>query len=203
MCFYSQLSVRGASIIKKEWGLTGEIIAGNFSGFEHPFTSVITDQKPSVCVSMQWGLIPNWAKDTSFQNHTLNAKIETLYEKPSFRDAKRCLVFADSFYEWKWLDTKGKNKQKHEISLDQKVPFVYAGVWDEWWDNTTNEKRLSYAIVTTEAQGIMREIHNSKFRMPVVVSPEEHKKWLSGGTVLPIAEFQAISLEAQGQFKFW
>ncbi len=86
---------------------------------------VITNEAPPSISALQWGLIPNWVKDTQQANEMaamcLNAKIETVEEKPSFRESamhKRCVIPATSFYEWKWLDSKGKSKQKFEISME-------------------------------------------------------------------------------------
>jgi putative SOS response-associated peptidase YedK len=75
-------------------------------------------------------LIPAWAKDKTIQQYTLNAKIETLNEKPSFKNniKNRCLVIADGYYEWQWLDPKGKNKQKYLITLTSEEPFAFAGI---------------------------------------------------------------------------
>ena len=93
------------------------------NGYSHPWVAVILDENPAVATAANWGLLPVWAKDRSLQKLTLNAKIETIAEKPSFRNnvQKRCLVLVKGFYEWKWLDGKGKVKQKHFLALPKSI----------------------------------------------------------------------------------
>ncbi len=129
-----------------------------------------------------WGLIPRWAKDDSIQQNTLNAKIETIHEKPSFRDViqKRCLVLIDGFYKWKWLDEKGKHKQKYLITLPTHEAFACAGLYSHWRNKNTGETINTYTILTTEANELMSEIHNSKKRIPVIIHSSNEQSWLSG-----------------------
>lgn len=150
-----------------------------FNGFEHPKTPIITNANPKAIQLFQWGLLPSWATDTKIQNMTLNARIETLREKPSFRDIlhQKCLVLVNGFYEWQWLDDKGKQKQKYLISLPNDEPFAMAGLWSTW-KNKENEVVSTYTIITTEAKGIMREIHNTKLRMPVILTQGNERHWL-------------------------
>ena len=123
-----------------------------------------------------------YLKDNSIRKYTLNAKIETLQEKPSFRNVidNRCLIITDGFYEWQWLDPKGKRKQKHLITLPENQLFTFGGLWSEWIDKETGEIVNSYSIVTTEANAFMAEIHNSKKRMPVILTKENETSWLRG-----------------------
>ena len=90
---------------------------------------------------------------------------------------KRCLIFADGFYEWKWLDKDGK-KQKYLIELPNSELFSFAGLYDQWIDKQTGEIVNSCSIVTTGAKGIMREIHNSKMRMPMIIENNQMGYWL-------------------------
>lgn len=153
----------------------------HINGFDFPKTPVIIDEQPEVITHFNWGLIPSWAKDEDIRKFTLNAKIETLDEKPSFRNSinKRCLVIANGFYEWQWLDSKGKNKQKYEIGIGNDELFAFAGIYSEWVNQVTGEIINSYAIVTTEANSLMAEIHNIKKRMPVILNQEDESKWLN------------------------
>lgn len=153
----------------------------HINGFDFPKTPVIIDEQPEVITHFNWGLIPSWAKDEDIRKFTLNAKIETLDEKPSFRNSvnKRCLVIANGFYEWQWLDSKGKNKQKYEIGIGNDDLFAFAGIYSEWVNQTTGEIVNSYAIVTTEANPLMAEIHNIKKRMPVILKKEDEANWLN------------------------
>ena len=123
-----------------------------------------------------WGLVPFWAKDPSIGNRMINARAETIAEKPSFKNAfkkRRCLIIADGFYEWK--GTKGQ-KQPMLITLPDKKPFAFAGLWEIWHKNKQAPAYRSCTIITTEASASIREIHH---RMPVILKPEVYKDWLN------------------------
>jgi putative SOS response-associated peptidase YedK len=160
----------------------------HINGFDYPRTPVIIDEKPNIITHYQWGLIPSWAKDEEIQKYTLNAKIETVTEKPSFKNSvdKRCLIIANGYYEWQWLDPKGKVKQKYELCLPNEELFAFAGLYSHWVDKNTGEIRNTYTILTTEASSLLAEIHNHKKRMPVVLKREDESKWLNHE---PIAHF--------------
>ena len=123
-----------------------------------------------------WGLIPSWAKDPSIGNRLINARGETLAEKPAFRGPykyKRCLIIADGFYEWK--STPGtKTKVPHYIGLATRKPFSFAGLWSEWHTSDGSELR-SCTIVTTTPNSLLATIHN---RMPLIIGPEDRQTWL-------------------------
>lgn len=152
----------------------------HINGFDFPKTPIITNENPDIIEHYNWGLIPAWAKEDKIKAITLNAKIETLKDKPSFRDvtSQRCLIIANGFYEWQWQDSKGKNKIKYEIGIENHQLFVFAGLYSYWTDLTTGEIRNTYTIVTTEASPLMAEIHNIKKRMPIILHPEDELKWL-------------------------
>ena len=118
------------------------------NGFSFPKTPVIINQQPDLIQGLNWGLIPFWAKNKDIKSYTLNAKVETLTEKPSFKNSinKRCLVIVDGFYEWKWLDSKGKNKQKYLIEIYNHESFAFGGIWSEWIDESTGEILKTYSI---------------------------------------------------------
>ena len=155
----------------------------DYNGFRYPRVPVITNSDPGKIKLFGWGLIPHWAKDDSIKKYTLNARIETINEKPSFRGSvnKRCLIPADGFYEWQWLDEKGKRKQKHLLSFPGDELFAFAGLWSEWINRSTGELVNTCTILTTEANELLSRIHNSKKRMPVIPAKENEMKWLSGG----------------------
>lgn len=159
------------------------------NGFSYAKTPVIIDDHPDVITHYNWGLIPAWAKDTDIRKMTLNARIETVDVKPSFRDSvnKRCLVIADGFFEWQWLDIKGKHKIKYEIGIENHELFAFAGIYSQWKDKKTGEVLNTYAILTTEANPLMAEIHNTKLRMPVILKKEDEAKWLEHA---PIHDFE-------------
>ena len=123
-----------------------------------------------------WGLVPFWAKDPSIGNRMINARAETIAENPSFRNAfkqRRCLIIADGFYEWQ--GPKGQ-KQPMFITLCDKKPFAFAGLWETWSKKDPETLYKSCTIITTEACEAVREIHH---RMPVIIKPEAYKFWLN------------------------
>ncbi|MEN8927692.1 MAG: SOS response-associated peptidase [Flavobacteriales bacterium] len=163
-----------------------EIHVGNqISGFNFSQSPVITDDKKGVIQNYNWGLIPSYAENKDIRSFTLNAKIETLTEKPSFKDSvnERCLVIANGFYEWKWHDSKGRNKEKFLIGLENEELFAFAGIYSSWVNPFTNEIVNSYSIITTEANELMAEIHNMKKRMPIVLTQKNEKEWLNGSEI--------------------
>jgi len=185
MCFYSQQSKTAQELRHRfdaNFRQEGSYLPAPYNGFEHPKTPIIINAYPSDIQLYSWGLIPHWAKEKDIWNQTLNARIETISEKPSFRDCvhHRCLVLADGFFEWKWLDEKGKKKQKYRITLPDQEAFAFAGLYSRWVDKSTGEVFDTYTILTTEANELMSEIHNSKKRMPVILHPDLEKAWLSG-----------------------
>jgi putative SOS response-associated peptidase YedK len=123
-----------------------------------------------------WGLIPSWAKDPSIGNRMINARGETLAEKPAFRGAykyKRCLILADGFYEWK-SQPGTKTKTPHFIRLKNGKPFAFAGLWDEWQAADGSPVR-SCTIITTTPNSLTASIHD---RMPVILHTEDYAEWL-------------------------
>ncbi len=158
----------------------------HYNAFTFPKTPVITNGNPELIDNLQWGLIPKWAKDDNIKKYTLNARIETITEKPSFRGSvnNRCLVIVDGYYEWQWLDSKGKNKQKYLISLPNDELFSFAGLWENWVNKQTGETCKTYTIITTDANEQIAEIHNSKKRMPVVLTPEHETNWLNNDKIM-------------------
>jgi len=123
---------------------------------------------------LRWGLIPFWAKDPAIGNRLINARAETLAEKPSFRNAfakRRCLVVADGFYEWR---PAGKRKVPVYIFLKSKKPFGFAGLYESWKAPDGKEIRTC-TIITTGANDLVRPIHD---RMPVIVPADAEDRWL-------------------------
>lgn len=166
-----------------------------YNGFQHPKTPVITNADEHRIQMYHWGLIPFWAKNESIRKNTLNARIETLKEKASFRSSlnNRCLVLSDGFYEWQWLDEKGKKKQKYLISRPGEEAFAFAGLWNDWVDKSTGEIVRTYTIITTEANELMAKIHNNKKRMPFILSQEKEADWLKGEEL----QFEDLDLVAR------
>jgi len=126
---------------------------------------------------LRWGLVPFWAKDPSIGNRMINARAETVAEKPSYRAAyrhRRCLVLADGFYEW---HTEGGVKRPHYISATDGQPFAFAALWENWQSKVSDESIQSTTIITTEANEFMSALHH---RMPVVLRSETADRWLAG-----------------------
>ena len=150
-------------------------------GFEYLNVPIILDSKPEIInTNYHWGLVPSWSKDIDFRKNTLNARIETLEEKPSFKNItqNRCLVIASSFFEWRWLDDKGKSKEKYQIYSSESETFAIAGLYDTWVNPMTGIAYNSFSIVTTQANEQMNYIHNHKGRMPVMLKKGDEKEWL-------------------------
>lgn len=145
----------------------------NIAPTQHVLT-VRPEDGRNVAENMRWGLIPSWAKDVSIGNRAINARAETLAERPMFRTAlrrRRCLIVADGFYEW---TGRGKARQPMRILLKTGEPFAFAGLWERW-TNPEDETIHSCTIITTMSNEIMRPIHN---RMPVILRPENEDAWL-------------------------
>jgi len=138
-----------------------------------PVLTLINEGEPRVEL-LRWGLIPSWAKDPAIGDRMINARAETVAEKPSFRRAlqkRRCLVFADGFYEWR---KEGKKKVPLFITLKSRAPFAFAGLWETW--RSPDDKTIrSCTIITTTPNTLMESIHN---RMPVILPREAEQRWL-------------------------
>ncbi len=121
---------------------------------------------------LRWGLIPSWANDPEIGNKMINARAETVAEKPSYRRAfkkSRCLILADGFYEWQKTDS---GKQPFHIRMRDESPFAFAGLWESW---DKGDGLRSCTIITTDANALVAEVHN---RMPVILHPEDYEMWL-------------------------
>jgi putative SOS response-associated peptidase YedK len=130
-----------------------------------------------------WGLIPMWAKDPGIGSRMINARAETLEEKPAFRSSlkyKRCLILADGFYEWKGAEGK-KVKTPFFIHMKDRKPFAFAGLWDSW-NSPDGSLVKSCTIITTEPNELTGIIHN---RMPVILHPRDYAKWLNPSPQTP------------------
>ncbi|WP_029033613.1 SOS response-associated peptidase [Salinimicrobium terrae] len=203
MCFRTKLNARiieientfNASFSEPELYIPQDEI----NGFEFLPNPVITDVSPSEILFYNWGLIPFWAKNDQLKKATLNARIETLDEKPAFRNSleNRCLIIANGYYEWQWMDEKGKNKQKYLITSSEDEIFAFAGIYAHWNDPVTGKRLNSYSIVTTGANELMSEIHNNKQRMPVVLHQKDHSVWLEGTPHQEFAFPYEVNLKAQ------
>ena len=169
-----------------------ETLTETFPGFTTPAADEMTPRyniTPSQRVAVvanngdnsveffQWGLIPSWAKDPKIGNRMINARSETLAEKPSFRTPykrRRCLVLSDGFYEWR-AEPGSKTKTPFYIRLKSEKPFAFAGLWEAWSPNIDDDPLLSCTIITTSPNALMETIHR---RMPVILEPDGYAQWL-------------------------
>ena len=187
MCFHFSLTQKMSSIEEQlhvQWeGMEWQPVY-HASGFTFQAMPVVTQEDPDHVQLFQWGLIPHWVKTKDdadkLKAQTLNARVETAFEKPSFRGSmlyKRCLIPADGFFEW--MDISGK-KYPHYIHLTNQSLFCFGGIYAHWTDKSTGEIISTFSILTTQANAMMEKIHNLKKRMPVIISVDEKDKWLNG-----------------------
>ena len=152
------------------------------SAFTYPFMPVISNEEPTVISFSQWGLVPSWVKDiqtaAKIRTKTLNARSETIFEKPSFKHSilsRRCLVLVDGFYEWRH---ENKKTYPYYIQLKDEKTFALAGLWDSWTNQLDGRHTETFSIVTTKANHLLEKIHNTRKRMPVILKRENEKLWL-------------------------
>lgn len=157
------------------------------SGFNHPELLIYTNRSPLFPEVATWGLVPNWVENEEdlkkFWNNTLNARGETIFEKPSFRESalnQRCLIYIDGFYEHHHF-----NKQSIPFYIQRKdsKPIALAGLWNEWNNPISKGKIRTFSIVTTIGNHMMSKIHNNPKlngpRMPLILSEELEDSWLN------------------------
>jgi putative SOS response-associated peptidase YedK len=140
-------------------------------------------------VNLHWGLIPSWSKDRKVSSHLINARAETLTEKPSFRNAyqhRRCLIPATGFFEWQTTET---GKHPYHIHQPDNTLFAFAGLWEHW--EHQQETIYSCTIITTAANNKIDPIHD---RMPVIITPDFYNSWLDRkNTAVEMADFLAAN----------
>jgi len=163
--------------LKRAWNLQGD-----FSFY--PRYNIAPSQEVPVIVRqgsvnqlkpMRWGLIPEWSDDKTIAQRMINARAETLLDKPSFKNLvaeKRCLIPADGFYEWR---RDGNARVPMWICLKNREPFTFPALWDCWIDRDTGKALYTFTIITTQPNDLMRPIHN---RMPVIYDPAMGQQWL-------------------------
>jgi putative SOS response-associated peptidase YedK len=155
-----------------------------------PVLTILNDQARTLTLT-RWGLIPSWSKDKTTGYNLINARWETLFEKPMFRalaQKQRCLIFADGFYEWKQA---GKRKQPYFIHRIDQQPMAFAGLWDTWKNQGTTV--ISSTIITTTASRLLAPIHD---RMPVIIPREGYAAWLDSSPATVDAMQRSLMVEA-------
>lgn len=142
--------------------------------------TIIHDGKEKRAGYIRWGLVPSWAKDEKIGYKMINARNETAHEKPSFKKLmakKRCLIIADSFYEWQ---QDAQQKQPKRIQVKDRELFAFAGLWDKW--EYAGKKLFTCTMLTTEANDFMQKIHH---RMPIILPKEKQDEWIQPNTLHP------------------
>lgn len=145
---------------------------------------IITNIEPNKIQYAKWGLIPNWAKDDKFSYSTINARVESIKEKPAYKtpfETKRCLVPANGFYEWKKIDNK---KIPYYFRLKSNNLFAFAGIFDVW-KNTNGDLIKSFSIITVPPNQTVKSIHG---RMPAILPRKYEKLWLSNTSIEKLLE---------------
>lgn len=180
----------------EEWQLGAYFPANIESGFSHKLMAVTTTEKPHAVGTAIWGLVPHWARTSEeakqIADMTLNAVGEEIFNKPSYKNyigSNRCLVWVDGFYEWQHLEYKvpgkgsrmrtEKEKRTHFIYMPGQQPFALGGVYSLWERPDNGHIYHTVSIITTAANTLMAEIHNSKKRMPFIVQRDDWEHWLS------------------------
>jgi putative SOS response-associated peptidase YedK len=157
------------------------------------------EERRSALSLRRWGLVPSWAKDEKIGNRLINARAETVAEKPSFRSAlrrRRCLVPADGFYEWS--GSKG-SKQPYFIGFEGRALFAFAGLWERW-THPEGERVETCTLLTTAATEHLRELHD---RMPVIVDPIDYGLWMDPDVQEPDLVSHVIDRNLGGALRFY
>jgi putative SOS response-associated peptidase YedK len=183
----------------------------NANAFAFPKMPIVTNKNPDTIQLFNWGLMPHWAskeKVNELKKTTLNARAETIFDLNSFREAathNRCLVLADSFYEWR---TVGRTRIPYLISLKNNETFAMGGIWSVWKSVENGEEHHTFSIVTVPANPLMAYIHNTKLRMPLILPYGTEENWIDpslsqqqiSGMMLPFDQSQmaATIIVAEG-----
>jgi putative SOS response-associated peptidase YedK len=149
--------------------------------------AVIHDGKEKRAGYLKWGLVPSWAQDEKIGYKMINARSETAHEKPSFKklmNRKRCLIIADSFYEWKETNS---GKQPKRIQLEKRGLFAFAGLWDKWVHD--NKTLFTCTILTKDANAFMQDIHH---RMPIILPETQEEEWIAANFEKPADAHQFL-----------
>lgn len=189
MCFHNSMSAKAVKLAAR-YGRKSDVVEiyqdilneqYHVNAFTFPKYPIITTSDEIQVFN--WGLIPFWTKDEAnadeIRRMTLNARADTIFEKPSFREPimkKRCIVPSTGYFEWRHEGTK---KIPYYIYLKDEPIFSMAGIYDSWLDKETGEEHSTFSIITTDTNSLTDYIHNTKHRMPAILSKENEEKWLN------------------------
>lgn len=188
MCFHNSMSVKTLKLAAR-YGRKSDLVEiyqdilneqYHVSAFNYPKYPIITTSDEVQVFN--WGLIPFWTKNEAsadkIRRMTINARADTLFNKPSFREPimkKRCLVPSTGYFEWRH---EGSRKIPYYIYLKDEEIFSMAGIYDSWFDKETGIEYYTFSIITTDTNSLTDYIHNTKHRMPTILSKEDEAKWL-------------------------
>lgn len=191
MCYHTSLAVDGAELEARfSATMPPNLHTGpqyHVNAYAFPRYPIITRQQPDQFQGIRWGLIPHWVKSKTdadkLRAQTINARSETIYEKPSYRQAagrgQRCLIPVTGFFEWH-TDGRNAGKQKYPFYInttDQPIASI-AGLWDDWADPETGEVLTTFSLLTTDANPLLAAIHNTKKRQPCLLTRDQEQAWL-------------------------
>ena len=154
----------------------------HINAYAFPRYPILTHQQPGQFQHLRWGLVPHWVKSKAdadkLRAQTINARSETIFEKPSYRQAasraQRCIIPVTGFFEW---HTSGNRKYPFYLTTNQPISSI-AGLWDEWPDPETGEIHTTFSLLTTAANPLLAAVHNEKKRMPCLLTPDAEHAWL-------------------------
>lgn len=187
MCFTIEIH-RSRKAIEKRFSVSAPLLRDFdfnlfYRAFDHPLLPVITLEDPGKVQMMRWGLVPTWTRSAEeaekLRQATLNARSESLHEKASFRHTlqrQRCLIPVGGFFEWQHV---GRDRIPWYISRADTSPFALAGIFDSWKDPDNGNTWKGFSVITTAANPLMQNIHNSKKRMPLILHRKNEKVWLN------------------------
>lgn len=188
MCFHNSMSAKAAKLAAR-YGRKSDVIEivqdildeqYHVNAFNYPRYPIITSSDEIQVFN--WGLIPRWVKTETdaedIRKYTLNARADTIFEKPSYRESirkRRCIVPSTGYFEWRH---SGRNRIPYFIYLKDEPIFSMAGIYDTWMDKETGKEHSTFSLITTDANPLTAYIHNSKRRMPAILSKAEEEIWL-------------------------
>lgn len=189
MCFHNSMSAKAIKVAAR-YGRQSDVVEiyqsildeqYHVNAFTFPRYPIITSSDEVQVFN--WGLIPFWVRSeedaTEIRKMTLNARADTIFEKPSFREPimkKRCIVPSTGYFEWRH---EGANKIPYYIYVKDEPIFSMAGIYDRWLDKDTEEEHETFSIITTDTNSLTDYIDNTKHRMPAILTREEEEKWLN------------------------
>ena len=181
MCGRYSITAKAEKLAQRFKVEVGDNYSPRFNAAPTQLLPIITGENPEGFSLFYWGLVPKWSNNKAISSKFFNARAEALLEKTGYKNSllsRRCLVPADGFYEWKNISKK--SKIPYRITLNDKEPFAFAGLWEEY-ENEENEMVHTFTIITTKANSAMEEIND---RMPVILSPEAEVIWLNNESTL-------------------